>query len=60
MAGFGAGIPLEQTNEIAHLGSRTDVLAYADSVHSTIQNWLSCPSDHDLDMVPEMEVHTAA
>jgi hypothetical protein len=60
MAGFGAGIPLEQANEIAHLVSRTDVLAYADTVHSIIQNWLSCLSDDELGTIPEMEAHMAA
>jgi len=60
MAGFGAGISLEQANEIGHLVSRTDVLAYADTVHSTIQSWLSHLSDDDLDTVPEMEAHMVA
>ncbi|HEX7737224.1 MAG TPA: DinB family protein [Ktedonobacteraceae bacterium] len=58
-AGIGAGISLNQAKEIAHLASRTDVLAYADTVHSTIGNWLSRLSDDDLDTVPEMEAHMA-
>jgi hypothetical protein len=60
MAGIGAGIPLEQANEIARLVSQTDVFAYADTVHSTIGSWLSRLSDDDLDTVPEMEAHMAA
>lgn len=60
LAGVGIGIPLEQANEIARLVSRADVLAYADTVHSTIQSWLSRLSDGDLDTVPEMEAHIAA
>ena len=60
MAGVGAGITLEQANEVGHLVSRADVLTYADTVHSVIQSWLSSLSDDDLDMVPEMEAHMAA
>jgi hypothetical protein len=60
LAGIGAGLPLEQANEIARLVSRTNVLASADTVHSTIQSWLRRLSDDDLDTVPEMEAHMAA
>jgi DinB superfamily len=60
MAGVGVGLPLEQANGVAHLVSRADVLAYADTVHATIQNWLRTLSDEDLDTVPEMEAHMAA
>src|SRR5882724_2139691 len=60
LAGMGAGLSLEQANGIAHLVSRTDALAYADIVHSTIQDWLSRLSNDDLDTVPEMEAHMAA
>ena len=60
LAGIGAGIPLEQANEVGSLVSRTDVLAYADTIHSTIQSWLRRLSDNDLDTVPEMEAHMAA
>src|SRR5260370_804108 len=35
-------------------------LAYADTVHSTIQSWLSTLSDDDLDTVPDMEAHMAS
>ncbi len=59
-AGVGAGITLEQANEVGRLVSRADVLTYADTVHSVIQSWLSSLSDDDLDMVPEMEAHMAA
>lgn len=60
LAGMGAGIPLEQANEIARRVSQTDVLAYADAVHTSIQSWLSCLSDDDLDTIPEIEDHMAA
>ncbi len=59
-AGIGAGISLEQANKIAHMATRTDVLAYSDAVQSTIQSWLGQLSDDDLDTVPEMEAHMAA
>jgi hypothetical protein len=60
MAGIGAGITLEQTNEVGRSISRADVLTYADTVHSAIQSWLSSLSDDDLDTVPEMEAHMAS
>lgn len=60
LTGIGAGIPLEQANEIARRISRPDVLAYADAVHSIIQSWLSRLSDDDLDTVPDMVAHMAA
>jgi len=60
MAGVGAGITLEQANEVGRSISRADVLAYADTVHSVIQSWLSTLSDDDLDTVPEMEAHMAS
>lgn len=56
-AGIGAGIPLEQANEIARQTSRQDTLAYADTVHSTIQSWLRHLSDDDLETIPEIEAH---
>jgi hypothetical protein len=59
-AGAGAGFTLEQANEVGRLVSRADVLAYADTVHSTIQSWLSSLSDDDLDTVPDMEAHLAS
>jgi len=59
-AGIGAGITLEQANEVGRSVSRAGVLAYADTVHSTIQSWLSTLSDDDLDTVPDMEAHMAA
>ena len=60
MAGIGAGITLEQANEVGRSISRADGLAYADTVHSTIQSWLSTLSDDDLDTVPDMEAHMAS
>ena len=59
-AGMGAGITLEQADEVGHLISRADVLAYADIVHSVIQSWLSTLSDDDLDTIPDMEAHLSA
>jgi hypothetical protein len=59
-AGVGAGIPLEQANEVAHLVTRSDVLAYAEAVHASLQSWLNGLSDSDLDTVPEAEAHMAA
>jgi hypothetical protein len=59
LAGIGAGITLEQANEVGRSISRADVLAYADTVHSAIQSWLSTLSDDDLDTVPDMEAHMA-
>ena len=60
LAGIGVGLTIEQAGEVACLVSRTDVLTYADAVHSTIQRWLSGLSDGDLDTVPEMEAHMAS
>ena len=60
LAGMGAGISLEQANEVGRLISRADVLAYADTVHSAIHSWLSRLSDDDLDTVPDMEAHMAS
>jgi DinB superfamily len=59
-AGAGAGFTLEQANEVGRSISRADVLAYADTVHSVIQSWLSRLSDDDLDTIPEMEAHMAS
>jgi hypothetical protein len=59
-AGVGAGITLEQANEVGRSVSRANVLIYADTVHSVIQSWLSRLSDDDLDTVPEMEAHMAS
>src|SRR5260370_35313710 len=60
MAGVGAGITLEQANEVGHLVSRAAVMTYADTVHSVIQSWLSGLSDDDLDTVPDLEAHMAS
>ena len=60
LAGIGAGISLKQANEIAHQVSQHDVLAYADTVHFTIQSWLSHLSDDDLETRPEIEAHMSA
>jgi hypothetical protein len=60
LAGIGAGLPLEQANEIARQVSRQDVLAYADTVHFTIQSWLWHLSDDDLETIPEIEAHMSA
>src|SRR2546423_827858 len=54
-----AGLSLEEANAIPHPVSRSEVLSYADAVHSTITNWLKQLSDGDLDMVPEMKAHMA-
>lgn len=59
-AGVGAGITLEQANEVGRSVSLADVLTYADTVHSVIQSWLSSLSNDDLDTVPEMEAHMAS
>lgn len=60
MAGIGAGITLEQANEVGRSISQADVLTYADFVHSAIQSWLSSLSNDDLDTVPDMEAHMAS
>lgn len=58
-AGAGAGFTLEQANEVGHFVERSDVLAYADAVHSIIQGWLCRLNDEDLDTVPDMQAHMA-
>jgi DinB family protein len=60
MAGIGAGFTLEQANKAGRSISRADVLAYADSVHSAIQSWLSSLRNDDLDTIPNMEAHMAS
>lgn len=57
--GMGAGMSREQANLVAHQVTRTDVLAYADAVHSTIMDWLSSLTDDDLDTIPDLEAHMA-
>jgi len=60
MAGIGAGFTLEQANKVGRSISRADVLAYADSVHSAIQSWLSSLRNDELDTIPNMEAHMAS
>jgi hypothetical protein len=52
--GIGAGLSLEQANEIPQLVSPGKVLAYADAVHSTIKL-----SDDDRETIPDMKAHMA-
>jgi hypothetical protein len=58
--GVGAGITLEQADEIAHTVQRADVLTYAAAVHQEITGWLNTIDDHDLDQIPDAAQHLAA
>lgn len=47
--GIGAGISLEEADQIAYSVNKTEVLKYADEVHQTISDWLGDCRETDLD-----------
>jgi hypothetical protein len=55
--GIGAGITVEEADEIAHTVNRADVLAYADDVHHEIIGWLNELDENSLDHIPEAARH---
>jgi hypothetical protein len=56
-AGIGTAFSLAQADQLAHTVSRTDIIAYAGAVHSTILSWLSLLTDDDLDATPPFAAH---
>ena len=49
--GIGAGISLDEADEIARSTRRMDVVDYADAVHQEISAWLEETSNGDLDQI---------
>ena len=57
--GIGAGITIEDADEIAHTVNRADVLAYENEVHQEIIAWLNALDENSLDQIPEAVRHLA-
>ncbi len=56
-AGIGVEISLAEADQIAGAVAREDVIAYADAVLQTVQDWLGTLTDDDLDVTPDIEAH---
>jgi hypothetical protein len=54
-AGLGVEISLAEADAIAGSVARKDVIAYADAVLQTVQDWLGTLTDDDLDVTPDLE-----
>lgn len=57
--GIGVGFTEAQADELARSVALADILAYADTTHQAIMQWLDTRSDESLDEQPDVPAHLA-
>lgn len=57
--GIGICITLAGADRIARSVARADVIAYADSVHEAVCDWLGAVGDDEIDAIPDVAAHHA-
>lgn len=58
--GIGVGMTRQEADQLAQAVTKTDVITYADAVHTTLINWLASMNDLTLDETPDIQAHYQA